>query len=73
MDLSERACQVSIMSRIFENATETIIWLGKEDDDTEHAFQRIQHFANLPEETVDVLRAGTLSYPPDRSFIEILA
>jgi hypothetical protein len=69
MDLSERACQVRIMSRIFENATETIIWLGNEDDDTEHAFQRIQHFANLPEETVDILRVGTLSYPPDRAFV----
>jgi hypothetical protein len=69
MDPLERACQVRLMSRIFENATETIIWLGKEDDDTEHAFQRIQHFANLPEETVDMLRAGALSYSPDRSFV----
>ena len=67
---SERAHQVRLMSRIFESANETIIWLGREDEDTEHAFQRIQYFAGIPEDTVDILSAGTMSYPLDRALIE---
>lgn len=69
-NLSERACQVRLMSRIFENATETVIWLGQENEDTEHVFQCIQRFAEIPEDDVESLHAGTMSYPLETSLVD---
>jgi hypothetical protein len=69
-DLSERACQVRLMSRIFENATETIIWLGKEDDDTEHAFRCISRLAAAPKDSMDRLSDGMMSHPLERTLID---
>jgi hypothetical protein len=69
-DPLERACQVRLMSRIFENATETIIWLGKEDDDTEHAFRCISRLAAAPEDSVNLLGDGMMSHPLERTLID---
>lgn len=41
-NLEERASQVSIMDRIYECASYTLIWLGLEDDYTEVAVETIQ-------------------------------
>ena len=41
-DLLERGQQVEMMMRIFNSATETIIWLGKENEGTEKAYELIE-------------------------------
>lgn len=69
-NLSERASQVSLMSRIFEKASETIIWLGQEDEHTEHSYYCIHKFARIPAHTVRMLRDGTKAYPLERSLVD---
>ncbi len=38
-DLLERGNQVRMMNRIFENASQTIVWLGEEDEATSTVFE----------------------------------
>ena len=37
-DLKERSYQVTLMSDIYQKASQVIVWLGPEDDDSFHAF-----------------------------------
>jgi len=37
-DLKERSYQVTLMSNIYRNACQVVVWLGPEDDDSFHAF-----------------------------------
>ena len=68
-NLPERASQVRLMARIFENATETIIRLGKEDEDTSVAFECIQDLSAATEE-LDTMSAEWGSYPISKTLVE---
>ncbi|KAI1452124.1 heterokaryon incompatibility protein-domain-containing protein [Annulohypoxylon moriforme] len=39
VDLAERSAQVRLMGKIYRSCEQTIVWLGPEDQDTEHVFQ----------------------------------
>jgi hypothetical protein len=51
-DLDERAAQVGIMDAVYTGASETIIWLGKENEHTISALQTIRQMANGAEEKI---------------------
>jgi len=46
-DNLEKAWQVSLMKRIFKNAEQVLIWLGKETDETGPALEYVRQVATL--------------------------
>lgn len=45
-DLSERAAQVNLMMHIYNEARSVVLWLGEEDEHTQHAFELLQQIAD---------------------------
>lgn len=62
-DADERGCQVAFMREIYENALQTLIWLGgREDDDPDAAFGLLRRLATTQ-------RRRKACTPPDKRTI----
>ena len=52
-DIDERDAQVKRMGNIYSLAHRVVVWLGEQSDDSKHALETLQHFANQIELGVD--------------------
>jgi hypothetical protein len=66
-DVGERNHQVSLMSRIYQNATSVKVWLGNKDESTNEAFSLLQSCGRLRSAEPSWNFTRILSYLVDRS------
>ncbi|KAI0127063.1 heterokaryon incompatibility protein-domain-containing protein [Xylariales sp. AK1849] len=77
-DLQERSSQVQLMGAIYENCSQTIVWLGLEDEHTQNAFNCAEFLYAKMIETgfnpyLDLVHQGTLAQRFfDSSFISLV-
>ncbi|OTA98372.1 hypothetical protein M426DRAFT_113399 [Hypoxylon sp. CI-4A] len=78
-DLAERAAQVALMTSIYSNASNVVVWLGKEDSDAREAHAILAEYTPalrqivtdlVSGETGDVMRAAAVNLYDDAGLHE---
>ncbi|KAI0894284.1 HET-domain-containing protein [Annulohypoxylon nitens] len=57
-DLGERAAQVSLMTSIYSNAANVVVWLGKDDDDAHEALALLSEYTPALNSITEDIIAG---------------
>ncbi|KAK4445750.1 heterokaryon incompatibility protein-domain-containing protein [Podospora aff. communis PSN243] len=67
-DLAERAAQVSVMDRVYSQATQTVVWLGKADHETSKARRLLEKITQIPPDESKAISATARGIRPDRPY-----
>ena len=65
VDIAEKSAQIRIMADIYENAQAVLVWIGKEDDETERIFSEASRLAAAQRASNTEMAAQKRSYDPD--------
>ena len=65
VDIAEKSAQICMMADIFEKAQAVLVWIGKEDNETEQAFLEARRLAAAQRAAKRELASQKISYNPD--------
>lgn len=65
VDIAEKSAQIRIMADIYENAQAVLVWIGKEDDETERIFSEARRLAAAQRASNTEAASQKISYNPD--------